>query len=148
MSAGSRGAYLKLLIHDGGGRSARQMRASVVTKELYLLQAQLCRVFSNSRRVQIAELLCNGERTVGDLFKCMAIGNASLSRQLAFMRSKGILATRRDGRHIYYRLAYPDMLKAFDLLRPVLVTRSRGEGTMARKFRQLAREHGHEAPRL
>jgi ArsR family transcriptional regulator len=114
------------------------MKTSTVSKELYELHAQVCKVFSSPKRLQIIDLLRHGERTVGELVSHMDIGKANLSQQLAFMRSKGILETRRDGQRIYYRLAYPGMLKAYDLLRQVLFTQLEMQGTMARKFRRVA----------
>jgi len=68
----------------------------------------------------------------------MGVGKANLSQQLSFMRSKGILETRRDGQRIYYRLAYPGMLKAYDLLRELLFNQLEAQGSMARKLRQAA----------
>jgi ArsR family transcriptional regulator len=118
------------------------MKASVVAEDLYELHAQVCKVLSSPKRLQIIDLLRDGERTVGELVSHMGIGKANLSQQLAFMRSKGILEARRDGQRIYYRLAYPDMLKAYDLLRQVLFTQLEAQGTMARRLRQVAGGRG------
>ncbi|HLW82693.1 MAG TPA: metalloregulator ArsR/SmtB family transcription factor [Candidatus Acidoferrales bacterium] len=98
----------------------------------------MCKVFSSPKRLQIIDLLRDGERTVGELVRYMGVGKANLSQQLSFMRSKGILETRRDGQRIYYRLAYPGMLKAYDLLRELLFNQLEAQGSMARKLRQAA----------
>ncbi len=118
------------------------MKTATVNADLYELHAQVCKVLSSPKRLQIIDLLRDGERTVGELVRQMGIGKANLSQQLAFMRSKGILEARREGQRIYYRLAYPDMLKAYDLIREVLFTQLEAQGTMARKFRRVAGAHG------
>ncbi len=114
------------------------MKEPSTGKQLYEMHAQVCKVLSSPKRLEIIDLLRDGERTVGDLVKRMNIGKANLSQQLAFMRAKGILASRREGQFIYYRLAYPGMLKAYDLLRQVLFAQLEEKGAMARKLRRAA----------
>ena len=107
-------------------------------KLIYEMHAQVCSVFSNAKRLEIINVLREGEKTVGELAKAMGLSKANVSQQLAILRDKGILITRREGQRIYYRLAYPKMLRAYDLLREVLLERLEKQGVMARRFRGCA----------
>ena len=108
---------------------------AIGNKQIYELHAQVCKVLSNPKRLEIINLLREGELTVSELVTEMAAAKANISQQLAVMREKGILEARREGRRIFYRLASPGMLKAYDLLREVLMERLENQGAMARRLR-------------
>lgn len=103
---------------------------------IYEMHAEVCSVFSNPKRLEIIDLLRDGERTAGELTREMGIPKTNVSQQLAILRDKGILTARREGRRIHYRLAFPKMLKAYDLLRVVLIERLRGQGDAAARIRR------------
>ncbi|MEK7288409.1 MAG: metalloregulator ArsR/SmtB family transcription factor [Elusimicrobiota bacterium] len=107
-------------------------------KLIYEMHAEVCSVFSNPKRLEIINVLREGEKTVGELTKAMGVPKANVSQQLAILRDKSILATRREGQRIYYRLSYPKMLRAYDLLREVLLERLEKQGVMAKRFRGCA----------
>ncbi len=109
---------------------------AVENKELFELHAHVCKVLANAKRLEVIHLLRGGEKAAGDLARDMGIPKANVSQQLAVMREKGILASRREGRRIYYRLAYPGMLKAYDLLRRVLLDQLEDRGALAKRLRQ------------
>ena len=98
---------------------------------IYEMHAQVCSVLANAKRLEIINLLRRGEKTAGELTREMGIPKANVSQQLAILRGRGILAFRREGQRIHYRLAYPKMLKAYDLLRQVLIKRLREQGAAA-----------------
>jgi ArsR family transcriptional regulator len=62
----------------------------------------------------------------------MKIGQANLSQHLAVMRQKGIVATRREGLNVYYRLSNPKIIKACDLMRQVLLEHLEAGAELAR----------------
>ncbi|MBI3807646.1 MAG: hypothetical protein HY281_09085, partial [Nitrospirae bacterium] len=41
-------------------------------------------------------------------------------QQMAILKQKGVVLARREGNTVYYRLARPKILKAFDLMRELL----------------------------
>ena len=101
---------------------------------IYEMHAQVCSVLSNAKRLEIIDLLRSGEKTAGSLTREMGIPKPNVSQQLTILREKGILLSRREGRHIYYRLSFPKMLKAYDLLRQVLIERLREQGNVAARI--------------
>jgi ArsR family transcriptional regulator len=107
-------------------------------RRIYEMHAEVCSVLSNAKRLEIIDLLRSGEKTAGGLTKEMGISKANVSQQLAVLRNKGILCSRREDQHIFYRLAFPGMLKAYDLLRQVLIQRLREQGKAAARLGRKA----------
>lgn len=74
-------------------------------KEFYELHADFCKTFTNPKRVQILDLLRDGELTVTEIQKKIGIAKAHTSLMLNFMRVKNVLKTRRAGTNVYYSVA-------------------------------------------
>jgi len=94
---------------------------SPVQAELWEMQADICQTLANPKRLQIINLLKEQELSVGAMVKVMGVAKANLSQHLSLMRQKGILATRREGTTIYYRLAIPYITEACAIMREVLL---------------------------
>lgn len=67
--------------------------------------ASLLRALSHGARLSVACELVGGERSAGALVKASGLGQSALSQHLAVLRAEKVVATRRDGRTIHYRLA-------------------------------------------
>jgi len=98
--------------------------------QLYELHAEMCKVFSHAKRLQIVNTLRDGEMTVSELVEKTGMSMANLSQHLSMMRSRRILTTRRVGNSIYYRITNPKMLRAFDTLREVLFEQIRADSAL------------------
>jgi len=64
-------------------------------------------------------LLCRiaiGELSVGELERSLDIRQPTLSQQLGVLRRQGMVATRREGRRVFYRLKNPRALGIMDAL--------------------------------
>lgn len=66
--------------------------------------SEALRALSHEHRLQILSVLGTGERSVGDLEKLLDLAQPAVSHQLARLRLDDLVAARRDGRTIYYRL--------------------------------------------
>src|SRR6266513_284487 len=55
-------------------------------------------------RIRILELLRDGERSVGELQAELSAEGSTVSQQLAVLRMKSLVDTRKEGTLIYYRL--------------------------------------------
>jgi len=95
----------------------------VMQRKLYELHAQVCQVFTSPKRLEILNLLRNRELSVGQLAELGGIRQANLSQHLAILREKGIVRTRRNGATVYYSLANRKIIKAFDIIRELLLER-------------------------
>jgi len=88
--------------------------------EIYERQARICKAFAHPGRLQILDLLGEGERRVSELQEALGISKTSLSQHLSVLKSAGVLATRREGKQIYCSLAMPEVKQACQLIRKVL----------------------------
>jgi rhodanese-related sulfurtransferase/predicted transcriptional regulator len=78
--------------------------------------AEVARALASPNRVEIVELLGQGERSVEGVAARLGLGAANASQHLRQMRAAGVLASRRDGKHVMYRLADPAVVKVMSAL--------------------------------
>lgn len=101
-------------------------------KELYKLHAEMCKVFSNPTRLEILNLLRDKPMSVTELIKKTDLSQANISQHLSIMKSKGIVASGRKSRNIYYKLENPKIIRAFDIIRDVLAERLKKNGKIVK----------------
>lgn len=68
----------------------------------------LLKVLANADRLVLLCRLAQGEFCVGELEEDVGIRQPTLSQQLTVLRTEGLVDTRRQGKHIYYRLISED----------------------------------------
>lgn len=78
--------------------------------------ARLLKALSNERRLMILCQLADGERAVGELLPLVGLSQSALSQHLALLREEGLVAGRREGVSILYRIADPAVLKVIAVL--------------------------------
>lgn len=66
--------------------------------------AGLFRLLATPIRLRIISTLCQGERNVGELLGAIATTQPNMSQHLAALHRAGVLARRREGSQVYYRL--------------------------------------------
>jgi len=91
--------------------------------EFYRMKAELCKAFSDSKRLIIMDELRKGQKSVGDLVRILAIPQGAVSRHLAVMRERGLVDYRREGTSVYYSLADPRICEACDIVNQIITTR-------------------------
>ncbi len=64
----------------------------------------LMKVLSNPDRLLLLCELSKGERCVGELETLVGVMQPTLSQQLTVLREEGVVATRKEGKHVYYRI--------------------------------------------
>ena len=78
--------------------------------------AALLKALANPDRLLLLCQLVSGERSVGDLGVLAGIEQPSLSQQLSVLRGERLVATRRDGKQVIYRIASPAALTVLEAL--------------------------------
>jgi DNA-binding transcriptional ArsR family regulator len=73
--------------------------------------AELLKLLANDQRLIILCRLSDAELSVSDLGEHVNLAQSALSQHLAKLRAQGLVATRREGQNIYYRLANPTAQK-------------------------------------
>ena len=70
---------------------------------------ELLKALAHEGRLMILCILCEGEKSVTELEHMLALRQATVSQQLARLRTEGLVRTRRDGKTVYYSLACEDV---------------------------------------
>ena len=79
--------------------------------------AELMRQLSNQNRLMIVCSLVDGELSVTELNERVPLSQSALSQHLANLRKSELVATRRDGLTIYYRLHGDKATRVIGLLK-------------------------------
>jgi ArsR family transcriptional regulator len=82
--------------------------------DLLELKASVLKALGQPTRLKILELLRNGERCVCEIFPAIKEEQSNVSRHLALMKSVGILASRKEGQMVHYRVRDPQVFKLLD----------------------------------
>lgn len=82
------------------------------------------KALSHEGRLMILCHLTEGEKSVTELEGLLGQRQAAVSQQLARLRLEGLVATRREGKAIFYRLADPRVQALLDVLPGVLAARA------------------------
>lgn len=78
--------------------------------------ADIAKAFASPHRIEIIEVLGQGERTVDGVAARLGLPIANASQHLRLMRQSGLLVSRRAGRHIIYGLSNPRVVEALKAL--------------------------------
>jgi rhodanese-related sulfurtransferase/DNA-binding transcriptional ArsR family regulator len=78
---------------------------------LYRQFAEVAKSLGHGHRLEILELLAQGERTVEGVAERAGLSIANASQHLRLMRRTGLLSSHREGKHIYYRISDPAVLQ-------------------------------------
>jgi len=89
-------------------------------KQLLFAQfARVAKALANPNRLELLEFLAQGERSVEGLSKASGLSVANTSQHLQQLRQNGLVLTRKEGQHVYYRLSGDDVIKVLSCLRRV-----------------------------
>lgn len=86
---------------------------------LYGQLARLGKALSSPHRLEMLELLAQGERTVESLATEIGLSLANASQHLQALKQATLVESRKDGLFVYYRLADPDVFDLSKVIRSV-----------------------------
>jgi rhodanese-related sulfurtransferase/DNA-binding transcriptional ArsR family regulator len=92
-------------------------------QELYRSIAKVAHALANANRLQLLEFIAQGERPVDALAAMAGITVANASQHLQALRRAGLVAARKDGQRVLYRLAGDDVVQLYGELRGVAESR-------------------------
>ena len=79
--------------------------------------ARAAKALASGLRIELLDVLANGERTVEALAGEVGLSVANTSQHLQVLRQAGLVTSRRDGTSIYCRLAAPEGFQLWQALR-------------------------------
>ena len=86
---------------------------------LYAQFARIGKALGSPRRLELLELLGQGERTVDSLAGEIGASIANVSQHLQALRQAALVESRKQGQFVYYRLADPAICDLYRVLRTV-----------------------------
>lgn len=110
--------------------SVKELNPAALKKRAAEAEAFL-RALASRHRLMILCSLFEGERSVGELVTRLGLTQSNLSRHLAMLREEELVATRREGTVIYYRIGSDRVHSIFAELYRLFcapVARSHAEG--------------------
>ena len=97
---------------------------------IYAYHAEMCQVFSHPKRLEVINVLRDGEMTVTELAQKLGLTVGNLSQHLSMMKERHILLSRREGNMVYYRIANPKLIRCFDMMREMLFEQIRQDAAL------------------
>lgn len=87
--------------------------------ELFEQFARVGKALAAARRLELLDLLAQGERSVDGLARTAGIGVSTASMHLQSLRQAGLVRTRKEGTSVHYRLAGDDVAGLYAQVRDV-----------------------------
>lgn len=86
--------------------------------------ARVAQGLASGRRIELLDLLAQGERPVEEIAGSLEMTTANCSQHLQVLRRAGLVTARRDGNRVWYRLASESVADLLRVLRDVSFDRS------------------------
>lgn len=83
-------------------------------RELAIHAAEVLKAVAHPLRLMIVETLQDGERSVGEIVETLGEKQAITSQQLNLMKDRGVLAARREGAKVFYRIQNPNVIRVLN----------------------------------
>jgi len=87
---------------------------------LFLHEAELLNALSHPARLEILEALREGESCVCHIQAMLGHRQAYISQQLNILRQAGLIASRKEGLRVYYKISDPQVFALLDQVRQLL----------------------------
>ncbi|TMQ73912.1 MAG: metalloregulator ArsR/SmtB family transcription factor [Candidatus Eisenbacteria bacterium] len=100
--------------------------------QLYGQLARISKAMASPRRLELVDLLAQGERTVEDLAALTAMSVANTSRHLQSLRAARLVTVRREGLYAHYRLADAGVFRLWQAVRDLGEARLAGVRELVR----------------
>jgi ArsR family transcriptional regulator len=118
--------------------SERAGAAAIGSTPLYQLKAEFFKALGHPARIRVLELLCEGDRSVGELAAEVGLEASHLSQQLGVLRRVGVVVARKQGTSVIYSLAAPEVAELLAVARHVLTDVLSGQVDLLRNLRSTA----------
>ncbi|MGB9633824.1 MAG: ArsR/SmtB family transcription factor [Chloroflexaceae bacterium] len=110
---------------------------------IHRFMAEFLKALSHPARLVILGQLRGGERSVQELQQALEMDQSSVSQQLAVLRNKNIVDTRKEGTTVYYRVRDPMIFQLLDVAREIFNNHLIDTQTM---LAQLGEEQSETTP--
>src|SRR5215208_648438 len=95
-------------------RAGRRMR-----QQLSEFKADFFKALAHPLRISILDALRDGELTVNEISQRFDVEQANASQQLAVLRNRNIVVTRKEGANVYYSVSDKSIFKLLDAAKEI-----------------------------
>src|SRR5579859_7409842 len=95
------------------------MSRAYLKEALFEQFARVAKSLASAKRMDLLDVLSQGERTVEALAQATGLKLTTASAHLQTLRHSGLVSSRKDGTRIYYRLAGDDVARLYLCMREV-----------------------------
>jgi len=87
--------------------------------ELKEFKAEFFKALAHPMRIQILDILRDGEHSVNELRDILNVEAANVSQQLAILRTKNLVVYRKEGNCVYYSVRDPMIFQLLDVAKSI-----------------------------
>ena len=102
--------------------------------ELGQFKAEFFKALAHPLRIRILDELRRGEVGVNVLGSRLDVEQSSLSQQLAILRSRNLVITRKEGLNVFYSISDPEIFKLLDTAKKIFNRQLVGVRNMLRQL--------------
>jgi ArsR family transcriptional regulator len=113
-----------------------------VIHDLQRFKAEFFKALAHPVRIRLLEALRHGERSVQELQGAVKLDQSAVSQQLAILRAKQIVTSRKEGTTVRYTVRDARVGKLLDVARAIFNAQLTGSQTMLRALRREHRRGG------
>jgi rhodanese-related sulfurtransferase len=110
------------------------MRAREFKDALFSQFAEIGAAFASPKRIEIIDVLAQGERNVEAIAAETGLSVANTSRHLQILKAAKLVAFRKDGLQVFYRLADPTVLRGYQSIQALAEERLAEVGRLVDDF--------------
>jgi ArsR family transcriptional regulator len=112
--------------------------SSADLQPVYRLHAELCKALANEHRQAILHAIGDGEKCVSELAAEIDISVHNVSQHLRVLKERRLVASRKEGQTVYYRITNMKFIQACALIREAIVEQHMAQGETLQAAELLA----------
>lgn len=102
--------------------------------------ARIGKALASARRVQLLDLLCQGERSVDDLARASGMTMTNASQHLQVLRAARLIDARKEGTKVFHRVADEEVCRFFFAFRDLARARLAEVEQLMQRYAEADRE--------
>ena len=91
-----------------------------MTNQIHLIKAAFLKALAHPLRLQILEILCRGDSSVGQFAQVLGVDQPTVSRHLGILKQGGLVVSRQEGVSVLYRIQDEDIAQFLQKLTELL----------------------------
>lgn len=111
------------------------MEKRIFKDKVYSILANMIKAMANPHRLEIVDLLGQGEKSVEEIARETNMSIANASQHLQVLKSANLVEIRREGNFIHYRLSHEEIYKSWQTMRELGLERMAEMERLIKDFR-------------